>query len=279
MKTRIYFIIALCCNTFLGFSQESTLETFPKALKDIPYVFKGEMTGVEYYFGDSLGNRLPKGVFHLKNGEIGIAYSSATIKVCQVFKGGDKLKPGTIELVTSAPKHFRSSVNINEEGDTNVSFFYIPHAHNNYISPIIMEQDMYNGIFFCKKARYPGDSGFEFDNPFGVYVSEINRIGYSKWTETEPGKRRQGKHMAAWYDRKADTFHVFYTEHQVMQFLDKYTGLDTTAVNHCAHPKKEPEKKVYAPPPYPYEKSLENHNKWMERMRKQIDSIKKRRND
>ncbi len=277
MKTRVYLITALFFNAFFAVSQESTLETLNEKLNDIPYVFKGEMTKVQYYIGDSLGNRLPPGTYILENGKPGIAYSSATIKICQIFKGQEKLKPGTIELITSAPKYFKSYIYADEQGDTNIGYFYNHHGHNGYDDPLIRKPDKYNGIFFLKNAHYPGDSKFEFDNPFGVYVTEINSIGYLKWTDIRPDRRRRGKHMAGWHDRKADTTYVFYTETQVMQFLAQHTDLDTGAVNYCEHRKKEPEKKMYAPPPYPHEKRVKNHDEWMEYWLNMKDSIKKKK--
>jgi hypothetical protein len=82
--------------------------------------------------------------------------------------------------------------------------------------------------------------------------------------------------MAGWHDRKADTTYVFYTETQVMQFLAQHTDLDTGTVNHCEHRQKEPEKKMYAPPPYPHEKRVKNHDEWMEYWLNMKDSIKKK---
>jgi len=127
--------------------------------------FKGEIIDIQYYLGDKYGNKLPH--FLLPNGEPGYVYSSAKVKICQILKGEDKLKPGTVEIITGDSIQTQAFVDKGDSTFTWVTGNFAGSSHSLFIN------NKFSAIFFCKNARYKGKSGFEFDNSFGVYPTSF----------------------------------------------------------------------------------------------------------
>jgi hypothetical protein len=116
---RYFLIITLCLGVHSLFSQEINIDTLKSKIENIPYIFKGEVIDIQYYLGDKYGNKLPH--FLLPNGEPGYVYSSAKVKICQILKGEDKLKPGTVEIISSDPKGTKAFVDYGDSTFTWIS--------------------------------------------------------------------------------------------------------------------------------------------------------------
>ena len=281
-------LIAIVLLNFTSFAQKDklSLDELKNMAANIPYVFKGEIIDIQFYLGDENGNKLPEGTFHLPNGELGIGFSSAKVKICQILKGKNELSYGTIEIITSSPCLIQPYLCKNENGETVVGWFKGNFCMDAKNVDFFIESK-YTAIFFCEKAKYSGKSGFSFDNSIGVYPT-IDYIGLgSHWA----GYRMTEKQYNSYYNSKKEkgllhqsnlTYAYWYGnkynyQSELYTVLSQIDGININETDSC--PKMFlPEKENKNTEEYKIrqEQSRENYRRTIERMIKtyNIDTTK-----
>jgi len=230
---------------FTSFAQQQNLSLteLNNKITNIPYVFKGEVVDIQYYLGDENGNKLPEGTFYLSNGELGIGFSSAKVKICQILKGENELSFGTIEIITSSPYHFQPYLTENEKGETIVGWLKGNFCSGCEQPPFI--ESKFSGIFFCEKAEYNGKSGFNFDNSIGVYPSKINLIGLNsdwigyKMTETEYNNYYDSEKKKEMLNQESLTYAFWYGNRyhnpsEIYMVLSQFDGINIYETDNCS---------------------------------------------
>ncbi len=295
LNMKKYFL--LLCLTTLGlfnqslFSQTSSvnIDTLKSRIENTPYIFKGEIIDIQYYLGDENGNKL-EGTYYLPNGKLGILYSSAKVQICQILKGEDKLKPGTIEIITSSPNLVQPYLYPTEKGDT-----LIGRLKGNFCTgcenPIFLD-NKFSAIFFCQDALYKGKSKFQFENENGVYFSSLlftrintNWIGYNlspeeynDYYKKEISNNNSSKENISYSGLNGT---IFYSPAQLYDYYKQFDGININAFDHCKKTYFLPENKdsidqIKIQNQIRYEQNLKNYNKNMEQMIKlhNIDTTK-----
>lgn len=225
------------------FSQESSvnMDTLKSRIEKTPYVFKGEIIDIQYYLGDENGNKL-EGTYYLPNGELGILYSSAKVQICQILKGEDKLKSGTIEIITSSPYLVQPYLYPTEKGDTVIGMLKGSFC-SGCINPIFIDKK-FSAIFFCQEALYKGKSKFKFDNQNGVYFSSIlfarintNWFGfkmtekeYREYYNSEINSKNSSKENIAYSGLNGT---IFYSPDELNNYYKQFDGINIDAFDHC----------------------------------------------
>jgi hypothetical protein len=258
------------------FSQATimNMDTLKSRIENIPYIFKGEIIDIQYYLGDENGNKL-EGTYYLLNGELGVLYSSAKVQICQILKGENKLKPGTIEIITSSPYLVQPYLYSTEKGDTAIGLLKGSFC-SGCVNPIFIDKK-YSAIFFCQEAIHKGKSKYQFDNSFGIYPSTLGTpLIYSNWKK---GMTYSGFN---WANKK------FYSPTELLMYLKQF-NLYTNAYDFCNEEIKINEKlkndsinkllndsinKIR------YQQNKRNYNEWMEKTIKihNIDTAKTKNN-
>lgn len=252
------------------FSQESSvnMDTLKSRIENTPYIFKGEIIDIQYYLGDENGNKL-EGTYYFPNGKLGILYSSAKVQICQILKGEDKLKSGTIEIITSSPYLVQPYLYPTEKGDTAIGRFKGKFC-SDCINPIFIDKK-FSAIFFCQDAIYKGKSKYQFDNSFGIYPSTLGTpLIYSNWKK---GMTYSGFN---WANKK------FYSPTELLMYLKQFS-LNTNAYDYCNEEINEELQKDSlnkfkndSVNQIRYKQNLRNYNEWMDQMIKihKIDTTK-----
>ncbi|MFA6922916.1 MAG: T9SS type A sorting domain-containing protein [Bacteroidales bacterium] len=300
-KKILLLIASIFFLQIVGFSQEKELNIneLKKKVENIPYVFKGEIIDVQYYFGDEQGNKLPDGKFHLPNGKLGYGFSSATIKICQIFKGAEKLKEGTIEIITkSSPNYMMFYVYPTEKGDSALGCLQGQFCTGCKLIEepfIFLNQKKQNAIFFCTDAKYTGKTRFVFNNSLSIYPSSLGYIGINtNWIgnnmPVEDYKILVESEINDVHSTKEDITYAyrdgkrFYYPYDFYTFLKKL-NLDTEAKDYCGEEEKRIEKlrndsinkiKTDSVNKIRYQENLKKSNERMEQMIKihKIDTTK-----
>lgn len=254
-------IFGLCNHSVFSQHASVNYDSLKAQIQKVPIVFKGDVIDVQFFLGDKNGNRLPEGTYYLPNGDLGIGYSSAKILICQVLKSDIKIKKGTtVEIITSSPEHMQPYLAKDDQGKTVVGWFKGNFCSDCDMPPFI--ESKFSGIFFCNYAKYTGVSGFQFDNPKGLYPSAFATIFInSNWSDGNI------------YAKVGRVKQTFYSPPDFNEFLKKLS-LDITAADYCFPTKNIQNQKNDSTnttkqtcgEKIQYEKNLKNYNKYIEQM-------------
>jgi len=203
----------------------------------------------EIYAGDKEGNKLPPGTFTLSDGSKAIGYISAKVQICKIYKGGETLKHGTVEIISTSRELIIYPYQ-DEWGDEVLGHGFVKqsHARNEFLFNHAPGTKL---VLFCTSRKYPGASGRHFDNEVGIYPVWGNSILYNSWANdpTDAVAFGFGK--------------MFSSQQEITDLMGKIEGLDQQAVNVCIDNGKgfiEPENSI---PVMEYQTRLDNHQAWL----------------
>lgn len=212
------FVISLFITTGLYAKNIDYTET-TEQIENIPYVFEGVVLDNEIYAGDKEGNKLPPGTFTLSDGSKAIGYISAKVQICKIYKGGETLKHGTVEIISTSRELIIYPYQ-DEWGDEVLGHGFVkqPHARNEFLFNHAPGTKL---VLFCTSRKYPGASGRHFDNEVGIYPVWGNGILYNSWANdpTDAVAFGFGK--------------MFSSQQEITDLMGKIEGLDQQAVNVC----------------------------------------------
>lgn len=250
MKTKItllslFLVLGLSIHT-----QNLDEKKINDAVKNIPYVFEGEVIDYEVYAGDHEGNRLAPGVFTLQDGSKAIGFVSVKVQVCKIYKGKNQLKHGTIEIITSS-KYLNVFPGADSTTGSAVAYTFVVPEHGISQEFFLKEKGL-KYIFFCTLPKYPGKSQISFDNSIGVYPDPSLTVLYNWWNTRESDPY-------AWNSLK-----VFGSQAELTSFISKIEGLNTKAENFC---EDKGQGQLPSTPdgiePIDYQTRLDNYTAWL----------------
>jgi len=230
-------------------AQDTDFDNINNQIENIPYVFEGQVVDIDVYAGDKEGNRLPQGVFTLTDGSKATGYISAKVQVCRIYKGGDVLKHGTVEIISTSSElviyPYQDSV-----GNDALGYGFMKQEHG--VKELLFRHGPGTKlVLFCTSAKYPGSSNRTFDNPSGLYPVKGNMIMYSSWVNDPEDA------IAFGFGRQ------FFSEKEIKDFISQIQGLDLNAQNVCTdngHGMIKPGNEI---PAIDYQYRLDNYNSWL----------------
>lgn len=226
-------------------AQKSDFDKINETVKSIPFIFQGEVVNAEVYAGDRAGNKLPSGVFTLPDGSNAIGYFSTTIQICKIYKGGGKLKHGTIEVI-STNRSLLVFPHKDSSGKEVIGYGLLGTDHETEI--LFRAAPGTKVVMFCNDAKYKGDSKRTFENDFGVYPAGNTSIFYNE--SSSP--------IAYGFDRP------FLTQASIDSFISKIKGLDYNALNACNDGQGYLSPQPDNIPQIDYQTRLNNYQAWID---------------
>jgi hypothetical protein len=295
MKQKIITLIFILFTFYSSKAQliDSTLavELITAEVTKIQYVFEGTIIKIELYPGDEEGNRIDTtiriwqskfGAFgypNLSNGKRPYVYSIATIRVCQVYKGGENVYD-TMKVITR-----EDNVYISLEPDSNSNL--VPKYNWGIPSRDLIFRDQFykperegeRQIFFAFNHSYIGVST---NIKILSAIGEINFWLY----RYDPYSEIEADHIFA--SSGGPLFYVhnfFYSREEIYDFLEEIPllNLNVLGLNVCDaeafKEKKNPrdkgniaEKKIKNN----YQQNVKNYNEFRKRGLETYNTIQKR---
>lgn len=159
-------ILIMITNSFKSQTIFDYLTAINATISTIPVIFEGQVTSVEIYAGDDVGNKLSNstvawngniGFFiNPANGERGFGYSKARIKVCKVYKGNVK---SDVEIEVLTRSSTLNTIYLMRTGsgtsaDTSIQYINVPPSHGAEAYDVMMPKSSYSKkLYFCDKLQ------------------------------------------------------------------------------------------------------------------------------
>lgn len=249
MKLLKLFTSLLVC-LFSGIALNAQSLQIPD-ISTIPYIFQGEITSVRVFAGDAEGNELPQGTYHLTDGSGAIAYSVATVRICKILRGSDKIVHGTIQVITTNPDVVLYPAK-DANGNDITGYAYFPSvSHGGFKSPFIHTNTVgTKAIFFAADSKVQNSNGL-YDNALTIEPTTFGIIFNKNWVQIE-----QEPLAFAWGFGK-----VFYSEQEVINFITQLNNIDISSVNLCEETFTNEET---TEPGITYQQRLDNYQTWID---------------